>query len=149
MSARPAVAMTPDEVHEMLASSRKMQLATINHDGTPHLVAMYYALLEGRIAFWTYPKSQKARNLARDPRLTCLVEEGVEYFDLRGVQVNGTVRSVTDPDGLHVIGRLVAGRLPGIPADAVEEYVAHGARKRWAYVVEPRTVVSWDHRRLR
>ena len=86
------MAMTPDEVTAMLAAGRKMQLATINRDGTPHLVTMYYGLLGGQIAFWTYKTSQKAFNLARDPRLTVLVEEGAEYFDLRGAQVNGVVR---------------------------------------------------------
>ncbi len=148
MSRRPDVAMTPDEVTAMLTASRKLQLATINRDGTPHLVTMYYGLLDGRIAFWTYRTSQKARNLARDPRLTCLVEDGAEYFDLRGVQVNGVARTVTEPEELAAIGRLVAGRMPGIPPEALEEYVAHGVRKRWGYVVEPRTVTSWDHGKL-
>ncbi len=148
MSTRPDVAMTAQQAAQMLASARKMQLATINRDGTPHLVAMYYGLLDGRIVFWTYRTSQKARNLARDPRLTCLVEDGVEYFDLRGVQVNGVARTVTEPDELRAIGRLVAGRMPGIPPEALEEYVAHGARKRNGYVVEPRVVTSWDHGKL-
>jgi PPOX class probable F420-dependent enzyme len=140
--------MTPAEAAAMLGDSRKVLIATINRDGTAHLVAMYYGLVDGQIAFWTYRTSQKARNLARDPRLTCLVEDGEEYFDLRGVQVNGVARTVTEPDELRSIGRLVAGRMPGIPADALEAYVEHGARKRWAYVVEPRAVASWDHAKL-
>jgi PPOX class probable F420-dependent enzyme len=148
MSNRPDVTMTPDEVAQMLAASRKMQLATINRDGTPHLVAMYYGLLDGHIAFWTYRTSQKALNLTRDPRLTCLVEAGEEYFDLRGVQINGIARTVTEPEELRTIGRLVAARMPGIPDDALEAYVEHGARKRWAYVVQPRVVASWDHGKL-
>jgi hypothetical protein len=147
-SARASMAMTPDEITAMLATGRKLQLATINRDGTPHLVTMYYGLLGEQIAFWTYKPSQKALNLARDPRLTVLVEEGVEYFDLRGVQVNGVVRTVTEQDELKAIGRLVAGRMPGIPDDALEDYVAHGARKRWGYVIEPRHVISWDHSKL-
>lgn len=147
-SARASMAMSPDEVAAMLAAGRKLQLATINQDGTPHLVTMYYGLLDGWIAFWTYRTSQKALNLARDPRLTVLVEEGVEYFDLRGVQVNGVARTVTAQDELMAIGRLVAGRMPGIPDEALEDYVAHGARKRWGYVIEPRHVISWDHSKL-
>jgi PPOX class probable F420-dependent enzyme len=140
--------MTAEEATAMLAQARKMQLATINRDGTPHLVAMYYGLLEGRIAFWTYRTSQKAVNLGRDPRLTCLVEDGAEYFDLRGVQVSGVARTVTDPDALRAIGTLVAARMPGIPPEALEDYVAHGMRKRNGYVVEPTSIVSWDHRKL-
>lgn len=147
-SARASMVMAPDEVAEMLAANRKMQLATINPDGTPHLVTMYYGMLDGQVAFWTYQTSQKARNLARDPRLTVLVEEGLEYFDLRGVQINGAVRTVTEQDELKAIGRLVASRMPDIPLEALEDYVAHGARKRWGYVIESKRVISWDHSKL-
>ena len=66
---------------------------------------MFYVMLDGQIAFWTYRSSQKARNLARDPRVTCLVEAGEEYFELRGVQVVGTARCIEDPAGVLEIGR--------------------------------------------
>ncbi len=140
--------MTAAETAALLAESRKLQLATINRDGTPHLVTMFYVLLGGRIAFWTYRTSQKARNLARDPRVTCLVETGDDYFDLRGVQVTGIARCVEDLAGVLEIGRGVAGGMAGVPADAVAEYVAHAARKRVGYVVQPQRTVSWDHRKL-
>jgi PPOX class probable F420-dependent enzyme len=148
MKQRDRVAMTAGEAAAFLAESRKLQLATINQDGTPHLVTMFYVMLGGRIAFWTYRASQKARNLARDPRVTCLVEAGEEYFDLRGVQVAGAARLVDDPAGVLEIGRGVAGGLAGIPADAVDDYVAHAARKRVGFVVDPVKVISWDHRKL-
>jgi PPOX class probable F420-dependent enzyme len=148
VSDRDKAAMTADETAAVLAASRKMQLATINRDGTPHLVTMFYALRDGRITFWTYRASQKARNLARDPRLTCLVEDGDAYFELRGVQVNGVAECVEDPAEVLAIGRLIAASLSGVPVDALDDYVAHAARKRVGYIVEPRTVTSWDHRRL-
>ena len=149
MKQRDRVTMTDAEVSAMLDGSRKLQLATINRDGTPHLVTMFYVMLGGQIAFWTYRSSQKARNLARDPRVTCLVETGEDYFELRGVQVAGRVRCVEDPAGVLEIGRGVAGGMAGVPAESVEEYVAHAARKRVGYVVEPARIVSWDHRKLR
>jgi PPOX class probable F420-dependent enzyme len=148
MKQRDRVAMTADEAAAFLAGSRKLQLATINRDGTPHLVTMFYVMLGGRIAFWTYRASQKARNLARDPRLTCLVETGEEYFDLRGVQVAGLARLVEDRAGVLEIGRGVAGGVAGVPTDAVDDYVAHAARKRVGFIVEPQRTVSWDHRKL-
>ncbi len=76
---------------------------------------MFYTLIDGRIAFWTYRTSQKARNLARDPRLACLVEDGADYFELRGVQVTGTVRLVADQAGVLDIGRRIAGGLAAYP----------------------------------
>lgn len=148
MKQRDRVAMTAAEASAFLAGSRKLQLATINPDGTPHLVTMFYVLIDDRIAFWTYRASQKARNLARDPRVTCLVEAGEDYFELRGVQVNGTVRCVQDQEGVLGIGRRIAAGLQGVPDDALEEYVAKQARKRLGYIVEPARIASWDHRKL-
>jgi PPOX class probable F420-dependent enzyme len=141
--------MSPDEVTTFLASSRKMQLATINRDGTPHLVTMFYTLLDGQIAFWTYYSSQKARNLTRDPRATCLVEDGENYFELRGVQIQGVTKRIVEPAKILAIGRQIAPEMSGVPAEVVAEYVAHTARKRWAYVLEPERIISWDHHKLR
>jgi nitroimidazol reductase NimA-like FMN-containing flavoprotein (pyridoxamine 5'-phosphate oxidase superfamily) len=148
--------MPPADVAKLLTEGRKLQLATINPDGTPHLVSMFYALLNGRIAFWTYRASQKARNLSRDPRLTCLVEEGESYFELRGVQLTGTARRIDDRAGVTEIGNLVAARMPSpvgdLPpaemAEALTAYVSQAATKRTAYVLDPVRTTSWDHRRL-
>ena len=139
-----------------------MQLATINPDGWPHLVTMYYTLIEGNIAFWTYRTSQKALNLVRDPRISCLVETGDQYFDLKGVQIQGVAQTIEDPAAVHDIGRritdvmgtAVAGTAvhavgtDGAAADALRDYVARAARKRFGYIVEPRRVISWDHSKL-
>ncbi|HCT79647.1 MAG TPA: pyridoxamine 5'-phosphate oxidase [Micromonosporaceae bacterium] len=140
--------MTPDEASAFLAGHRKMQLATINRDGTPHLVSMFYVVMDGQIAFWTYRSSQKAKNMARDARVTCLVESGDDYFELQGVQVKGIVRIIEEPAGVMDIGRLVAADLTGVPADGLDDFVAYTARKRFGYLVEPSRVSSWDHRKL-
>lgn len=161
---RDRVQMTAAEVAELLAGQRKVQLATISPDGFPHLVTMYYTLVDGKIAFWTYRTSQKALNLARDPRISCLVETGEAYFDLRGVQIQGTVETITDPDDVYQLGLAIGAVLAGGPAqpvpggaaadgagpagDAVNEYVANAARKRYGYIVDPVRVISWDHTKL-
>ena len=158
MSARDQVAMDPVAIQHLLARGAKLQLATINPDGSPHLVTMFYAMRGGQIAFWTYRSSQKARNLARDPRLTCLVEDGENYFELRGVQVAGVAEPIEELAAVAEIGQLVSARIPGIfgadqDSGAEEgallgDYVARAARKRVAYLVRPRRVSSWDHRLL-
>ena len=148
MKQRDRVAMAPEEAAAFLEASRKVQLATINRDGTPHLVTMYYVMLDGKITFWTYRSSQKARNLARDPRITCLVETGNEYFDLRGVQVQGTAWCIEEPAAVREIGRHIATGLGDATGDSLEEYVEHAARKRVGYTIEPRLIISWDHSKL-
>ena len=124
MKQRDQVTMTEAEIAALLAAARKVQLATINPDGTPHLVTMFYALIDGQITFWTYRTSQKARNLARDPRLACLVEDGEDYFELRGVSVTGTAELVRDEPGI----RKITPPSPG----------AWHAASTWARSVRPR-----------
>jgi PPOX class probable F420-dependent enzyme len=152
---RDRVQMSDAEVATMLAGNRKVQLATINPDGYPHLVTMYYTLVDGKIAFWTYRTSQKALNLARDPRISCLVETGEAYFDLCGVQVQGTVETITDPDAVFKIGMAIGDVMGNARSDvaeadsqAINDYVANAARKRHGYIVEPVRVISWDHSKL-
>ncbi|MFI6507497.1 pyridoxamine 5'-phosphate oxidase family protein [Streptosporangium sp. NPDC050855] len=150
MNQRARITMSDDEVATLLDESRKLQLGTINPDGTPHLVTMFYGLTEGRISFWTYGKAQKTRNIERDARVSCLIEAGEEYSDLRGVLVYGVARRIDDSEGVLGVGMTVAGRMAGVP-DAEElltEYVAYTGRKRVAFVVEPTRVISWDHRKL-
>ena len=140
--------MTADEANALLAGSRKLQLATLNPDGTPHLVTMFYVMQDGQIAFWTYRASQKARNMQRDHRVTCLVEDGVDYFELQGVQVRGRVEIVDDPAEVLRIGGAIAAGLSGIPEEGRDDYVAYTARKRLGYYVKPAHISSWDHRKL-
>ncbi|MFC4012409.1 pyridoxamine 5'-phosphate oxidase family protein [Nonomuraea purpurea] len=149
MNQRAHITMPDDDVTAFLEGSRKLQLATINPDGTPHLVTMFYGLDEGRIAFWTYAKAQKTRNLGRDPRVSCLIEAGDDYAELRGVLLYGKAEQVTEHDRVMAIGMLVARRMtPDVPDDLLSQYVEQTGRKRVAYVVERTKVVSWDHRRL-
>src|SRR5438477_6532516 len=129
---RDRVTMAAAHQAALLAESRKLQLATINRDGTPHLVTMFYVMLDGQIAFWTYRSAQKARNLARDPRVTCLVEDGEEYFELRGVQVVGTARCVEGPAGVLESGRGVAAGTTGVSTAGLAEDAAEAARTRAA-----------------
>jgi PPOX class probable F420-dependent enzyme len=147
---RDQVAMTAEEIEQLLAAEHKVQLATNGHDGFPHLVTMYYVLADGLITFWTYRNSQKARNLERDTRISCLVETGEQYFDLKGVLVQGTARRIDDQAEVAEIGRKITAVFsePITDADALTQYVEHAARKRIGYAVEPTRIISWDHAKL-
>jgi PPOX class probable F420-dependent enzyme len=149
---RPATQVPEAAAWALVAAERKLQVATIGPDGWPHLVTMFHAVLDRRLVFWTYAKSQKIRNLERDPRLTCLVEAGEEYAELRGVQITGSAQIMRDSAEIAVVGRAVVRRLIGLDSsadldDAVAAEVARQARKRVAVEVLPRRIVGWDHRR--
>ena len=149
MSDRNRIQMTSQEVQEHLAGPHKLQLATINPDGFPHLVTMYYDVFDGQVGFWTYRRAQKTVNLQRDPRLTCLVETGDDYMTLRGVQIQGRARVIEDTERIAEVGRRVYGRyIEGGITPELEPFIEQQATKRLAVMVEPERVISWDHRKL-
>ena len=140
--------MTSAEIDDFLAAPHKMQLATINSDGTPHLVTMYYAMFDGLVGFWTYRTSQKAKNLERDPRATVLVEAGEGYDQLHGVQISGAVERVEDEARILTCGSAIYGRYVGEITRELEGYIRQQAQRRWAYLLHPQRGASWDHRKL-
>jgi PPOX class probable F420-dependent enzyme len=141
--------MSDDEVQAFLEAGRDLQVASINADGTPHLVTMWYAVRDGEVAFWTYAKSQKIVNLRRDPRVTVLVATGDIYDELKGVSINGRAELVEDRDEVIRFGEAVYERYWGpLDNDAVREGVRTMGAKRVVVVVKPEKVVSWDHSKL-
>jgi PPOX class probable F420-dependent enzyme len=149
MSRRDDIKMSDAEVRAFLEAGRDLQVASINADGTPHLVTMWYAVRDGELAFWTYAKSQKIVNLRRDPRLSVLVATGDRYDELRGVAITGRAEIVDDPEQVVSYGEDVYLRYWGpIENDAVREGVRRMGSKRVVVVVKPEKVVSWDHSKL-
>jgi PPOX class probable F420-dependent enzyme len=148
VSRRAEITMSEGEIDEFLAPARNLQVATVNRDGTPHLVTMYYAVIDGKVAFWTYRKSQKVLNLRRDPRITVLVEDGTIYGELRGVQIAGRATLSDDPKVVMDVGERIFARYFGELDDAARAGVEASGAKRTAITIEPDHVVSWDHRKL-
>ena len=145
---RERIRMTDAEVEEFLGRERTLQVASIGPDGVPHLVPMWFGVIDGRIAMWTYAKSQKAANLRRDPRVTCLVEAGETYGELRGVSITGRAELHDDYDTVFAVGAALFGRYQGDMTHASRAGVEAESRKRIAIFVDPVRRVTWDHRKL-
>ena len=145
---RSKVEMDRDEVREFIGRSRTCTLATLNADGTPHLVAMWYAVIDGQVWFETKAASQKAVNLRRDPRVTILIEDGLTYDKLRGVSLEGTAEVVEDPDTLWKVGISVWERYNGPYTEEMRPLVEFMLHKRIAVRVDASRIRSWDHRKL-
>ena len=149
-SGRDAVKMTEQEVKDFLAEHMKVQVATIGPDGVPHLSTLFYDLFDGKIGFWTYGKSQKIKNLQRDPRVSCLLEDGEDYFELRGISITGTAEVITDKERIREIGTAVATRM--VNGDDLGDFgratVEKQVQKRYAVLITPTKVATWDHRKM-
>ncbi|MEV0341630.1 PPOX class F420-dependent oxidoreductase [Nocardia sp. NPDC050713] len=145
---RAQIVMSDAEIAEFLERSRIATLATLGPQGRPHLTAMWYALIDGEIWFETKAKSQKAVNLRRDPRVTCMIEGGQTYDQLRGVSIEGRAEIIDDPERLFAVGVSVWERYTGPYSEEVRPLVENMLNKRVAVRVVPERVRSWDHRKL-
>jgi nitroimidazol reductase NimA-like FMN-containing flavoprotein (pyridoxamine 5'-phosphate oxidase superfamily) len=145
---RALIKMTPEEIDEYLAGRHTMTLCSINHDNTFHAVALLYGFLVGAVAFETKAKSQKVLNLRRNPTITCMVEDGDTYNELRGVQIVGTADIFEDRDRLLDMGKSVFERHVGPYTDDMLPAVEMMLNKRVGIKVHPVRVASWDHSKL-
>lgn len=145
---RAAIALTPDEITAYVARSRTMTLASIAPNGQPHLVAMWYAVIDGMPCLETKAKSQKAANIRRDPRVSALIEDGDVYEELRGVSLEGTAEVVEDPDFLWQVGVNLWERYYSPYTDEMKPFVELMLNKRVAVRINVERVRSWDHRKM-
>lgn len=144
--------MSPDEVAAFLQHERTVICATIGRDGFPHLMPLWYVVRGHELWSWTFAKSQKVRNLERDPRATLQIETGTQYQELRGVMLKADVTIHRETDrvaalGVELFERYRAGESGEIDDD-VRAMVLAQAPKRVALQFSERERATWDHRKL-
>ncbi len=150
-SRRGQIKLTEDERRELVESGRIVVVSSLGPRGWPHVMPLWYVPREGEVWVWTYAKSQKVRNLERDPRATLLIETGTEYNELRGVQIEAEAQLIRDTDRVVEFAKQLTIRYSeGI--SSVEGDTAAGleaqAPKRVAIHFHPRRIATWDHRKL-
>jgi PPOX class probable F420-dependent enzyme len=150
-SRRDQIKLTDDEQAELLESERIVIVTSIGPRGWPHSMPMWFVLRDGEIWVWTYAKSQKVKNLERDPRATLLIETGHEYTELRGIQIEANAELIRDTDQVFEFAKELTVRyaegIESVEGDAAEALKAQ-APKRVAIHFEPVRVATWDHRKL-
>ncbi|MCU1427540.1 MAG: class F420-dependent enzyme [Actinomycetia bacterium] len=145
---RAQITMTDEEIAGFIERSRTATMATIGPQGTPHLIAMWYAVIDGQIWFETKARSQKVQNLRRDGRITCMIEDGLTYETLRGVSIEGRGVIVEDPEEIWPVGVSVFERYSAPYTEEMRPFVEIMLNKRVAVRVDVERVRSWDHRKL-
>jgi PPOX class probable F420-dependent enzyme len=150
MSRRDQIRMSDDEMLAFLDEQRTVTCATNGRDGYPHLMPLWYVVRGSTIWSWTYAKSQKVRNIERDPRVTLQVEAGVEYQLLRGVMFRCEARVHRDTAFVEALGTEIFQRYGNVETldPGVAQMVAAQAVKRVALEFVEQSRVSWDHRKL-
>jgi PPOX class probable F420-dependent enzyme len=148
LSRRDQIEMSAAEIAAFLAEQRVVVCATNGREGWPHLMPLWYLVRDGEIWAWTYAKSQKVRNLERDPRATLQVETGEEYQELRGVMIEAETVIHRELEPVSAFGVALFERYSGGGGADFVEAVRAQAAKRVALQFVQRRIASWDHGKL-
>jgi PPOX class probable F420-dependent enzyme len=151
MSRRDQIKLSDEELRELLEEERIAIVSSLGPRGWPHSMPLWFVPREGTIWIWTYAKSQKVRNLERDPRATVLVEAGRSYEELRGAMFEA--EAVIHRDFETVLGfaeELTVRYAEGISSVEGDAKVALEAQapKRVAISFPALRTATWDHRKL-
>ncbi len=150
MNRRTQIALTPEEQRRYLDQSHTMILGTNGPKGHPQLTAMWY-VNDGTETIWmtTFAKSQKTKNLERDPRVTLLVESGRTYPELKGLMLTATVEILRDTERVLDLLERVNVKYNGLePSPELRTALRGQASKRVLLKLTPVKTSSWDHTKL-
>jgi len=145
------IAMTPDELDAFLGEQRTCRIATTGPEG-PHVAPLWF-VWDGR-DLWvsSLTRSQRWANIARDPRVAVVVDDGHHYNELRGVEIEGQAvpvgpapRTKDDPPvpELAEPERLMAAKY----SSGSSSGGGPDGRHAWLRIT-PAKIVSWDFRKL-
>jgi PPOX class probable F420-dependent enzyme len=150
-SRRDQIKLSDEEQRELVETERTVVVSSIGPRGWPHSMPLWYVPRNGDVWVWTYAKSQKVKNLERDPRATLLIETGFEYTELRGVQIEAEAELIRDVDRIVDFAKELTLRysegIESVEGDAAAALQAQ-APKRVAIHFHPKRVASWDHSKL-
>jgi hypothetical protein len=140
------IAMSPAEVEAFLSEQRTCRVATTGPDG-PHVTPLWFVWHGGALWLTSLSRSQRWTDLLRDPRVAVAVDTGVEYGELRGVELRGRVEVVGE---VPRTGEPVP-ELEGPEQAFAERYtggtVVRDGRHGWLRLT-PEKIASWDFRKL-
>jgi PPOX class probable F420-dependent enzyme len=150
-SRRDEIKLTEAEQAELLDEARIVIVSSIGPRGWPHSMPMWFTVRDGEIWVWTFGKSQKVRNLERDPRATLLIETGSEYQELRGIQIEAEAELIRDTPTVAEFGKGLTIRyaegIDSIEGDAAAALEAQAVKRVAIRFIAKRTA-TWDHRKL-
>jgi hypothetical protein len=133
------IAMTAEERDAFLASQRTCRVATLSVDG-PHNTALWF--------LWDGTRAQRWADLQRDPRVAIVIDTGVDYLELQGIEILGRVEFVGEQPRTGEPNDDLAIMEPKF----FEKYfdtteVFHDGKHAWMRV-KPTKISSWDFQKL-
>ena len=140
--ARDQLRLTDEELEELLSTERTMRAGTVGPDGSPHVVPLWFVWHDGSIWINNLKKARRSRDIGAGSEVALCIDNGHDYFELRGAVVYGTPESVDGEDPALVPVRQGFGD-KYFGGNQVPDVKSH----QWLRVV-PDRIVSWDFRKI-
>jgi nitroimidazol reductase NimA-like FMN-containing flavoprotein (pyridoxamine 5'-phosphate oxidase superfamily) len=135
------LAMTDEELHDFLGEERVLRLATVDADGWPAVVPVWYVWHEGALWVWNLTRAKRTARLEEGTRAAFVIDGGEEYVELRGV--SGRLDYAFVPDDDVPLAVRVGFSQKYFGSDQPIEPADHHAWIRF----EPLTLATWDFRK--
>ncbi|HSK23255.1 MAG TPA: pyridoxamine 5'-phosphate oxidase family protein [Egicoccus sp.] len=136
------LAMAADELDAFLAEERVLRLATLDADGWPAVVPVWFVWHAGAFWVWNLERAKRTRRLREGTRCAFVVDGGREYGELRGVSGRATYAFVPDDDVPLAVRTGFSRRYFG-----VDEPLPPADHHAWLRL-DPLAPATWDFRKL-
>lgn len=137
-----SLAMTTDELDVFLGEERTLRLATVDEDGWPAVVPLWFVWWDGAVWIWNLTRAKRTERLHAGTRCAFTVDTGHDYGELRGVTGRLDHEHVPDDDVPVEVRSAFARKYLG-----TEEPLEPADHHQWFRMV-PRSLRSWDFRKL-
>ena len=92
---------------EFLKSQKVLRLATIDKNKTPHIVPVWYRYSGKKFYIGTNTKSQKAKNVKRNKRVSCCVDVGIKAPNIYGIMIQGNGNLILENTKVKTIAKKI------------------------------------------
>jgi nitroimidazol reductase NimA-like FMN-containing flavoprotein (pyridoxamine 5'-phosphate oxidase superfamily) len=140
--------MTPEEIKIFLAEHKVCRMATVGKDGMPHVIPMWYAIIDGGIYIETTGTTKKVKNVESTKKTALIIDVGDSLYDYRGVMMQGKTEIVNDKGIFERFREAYAQRYFGSNEHPGYKFLT-GMPNRVLLKFIPEKFVSWDYRKMR
>ena len=81
---------------DFIKSQKILRLATIDPQGNPHIVPVWYDYINGKFYIGTNTRTKKAKNVKKNPKVSFLIDVGIKSPNIFGIMGIGIAKIIVE-----------------------------------------------------
>lgn len=147
------VTLEPREIDEFMLSRPTAILCVTRPGRAPFATPMWFAWMDGQLVMHTLLTSKKVQYIRDQPLVTCVVEGGEKYLELKAILLMGPCEVVDDQPTVRLeIERMTSAKplYDTLRAQKLPPHLErHYEKPRALLRVTPKSITTWDFGKLR